>query len=306
MISAAHAQEIAVRASLDTNKALIGDQIKLRLTVEKPQSNWQVSFPQLLDTITTAIEIIAKSDPDTINDGNGRQTINQELLITVFDTGFFEVPSLNFGVVNKNFRDTLNTLPIVFEIVPVKTDSVIRDIKAIYRMPLTVAETAQYTGALIALALIVLLVLFYLRHRKLNKTTKPVTQYTEPADVTAFRELEKLKLEKPWTDNRIKYYYSRISEILRVYIERRYKIQALEQTTDEILALLKPPVCDLKEYGRLSGILRLSDLVKFAKVVPDISESALQVDYAAEFVKNTPLPANEPATSTENVTVPNN
>lgn len=289
-IAGAKAQDLSVRASLDTNKALIGDQIKLRLTADMPFKDWHVIFPQFSDTLTQGIEIVDQSDTDTSFTGKSRRTISKELLITVFDTGFFEVPSLSFGIENNNFRDTLNTLPIVFEIVPVKADSTIRDIKAIYRMPLTVMEVIKYSGILIALALLVLLTIYFIRHRKKQGSGKPMEIFNEPADVIALRELEALKAEKPWVNNHIKYYYSRISEILRIYIERRFAVQALEQTTDEILLSLNPPVCESKEHIRLSNILRLSDLVKFAKVIPEANESALQVDYAAEFVKNTPVP----------------
>ena len=101
------------------------------------------------------------------------------------------------------------------------------------------------------------------------------------------RDLEKLRDEKPWLNNKIKFHYIRISDILRVYIENRFKTPALEQTTEEILGSLKSPVCETTELNRLSAILKLADLVKFAKVIPDTEENALQIDKAGEFVRNT-------------------
>ena len=44
---------------------------------------------------------------------------------------------------------------------------------------------------------------------------------------------------------------------------------------------------DIPHYKRLSDLLKLSDLVKFAKVIPDQEENALQIDAAREFVRNT-------------------
>ena len=65
---------------------------------------------------------------------------------------------------------------------------------------------------------------------------------SEPPDIVALRGLDQLRDEKPWLNNKIKYYYIRISEILRIYIENRYKTQALEQTTDEILVSMKSTI----------------------------------------------------------------
>jgi len=309
VFSSIRAQDVIVRALLDTNKALIGDQIKLRLLVESSK-NWQVDFPELQDSLTRDIEIISKTQPDTATGMEGRQVISQDLLIAVFDTGFFEIPALTFSVRTTELSDTLSTLPVGFEILSVKADSTIRDIKAIYYVPVSLRELAPYIIGLIILGLLAWFLVYYVKHRKTSiiRRSFAAAHSSEPPEVIALRDLEKLKQEKPWLDNRVKYYYSRISEILRTYIESRYSTLALEQTTDEILWSLKPPVCDAKNMNKLSSILRLSDLVKFAKVVPDVEESAVQVDVAVEFVRNTSVTENETVAENEHeqVMVQNN
>jgi hypothetical protein len=64
---------------------------------------------------------------------------------------------------------------------------------------------------------------------------------------------------------------------------------ALEQTTEEILLALKLKDCKTTDLRCLAGILKLADLVKFAKVIPAEEENTVQVDWAAEFVRNTAL-----------------
>ena len=56
----------------------------------------------------------------------------------------------------------------------------------------------------------------------------------ELPEVIALAGACKLKGRKPWIHKQVKHYYIRLSEILRRYIEGRYQIMALEQTTDEI------------------------------------------------------------------------
>lgn len=62
---------------------------------------------------------------------------------------------------------------------------------------------------------------------------------------------------------------------------------ALEQTTDEILRELKSAGCEASDHTHLAGILKLADLVKFAKVIPADEENAVQVELAAGFVRST-------------------
>jgi hypothetical protein len=68
---------------------------------------------------------------------------------------------------------------------------------------------------------------------------------------------------------------------------------ALEQTTEEILMALRSTPCGASDLNKLSGILKLSDLVKFAKVIPATEENALQLDLATEFVHSTAEHAEE-------------
>ena len=47
--------------------------------------------------------------------------------------------------------------------------------------------------------------------------------------------LEKLKGEKLWQAGKVKDYYTELTDIVRIYIEERYGVQAIEMTTEEIL-----------------------------------------------------------------------
>jgi hypothetical protein len=62
---------------------------------------------------------------------------------------------------------------------------------------------------------------------------------------------------------------------------------ALEQTTDEILKDLKKTGSTADNLEKLASILKLADLVKFAKLLPDEVENGIQVEEAIVFVKNT-------------------
>ncbi len=281
-------QELSVHAALDTNRALIGDQLKLHIQLEKP-GEAMVKFPGLQDTLAGKIEIISKSPIDTVRDKDGRETLSQEMLIAVFDTGVFEIPPLPFAFRNGLVSDTLRTLPVNFVIQAMPVDTAIRDIRANMKAPVNAAEILPFALGAVVLGLAGYLLYLWIKKRK-RKTTGIAPEIpSEPEDVIALRELARLREEKPWLHRQVKLYYIRMTEILRRYIERRYDIMAMEQTTDEILATMKKTANGSAGLQRLSGILKLADLVKFAKVIPDDEENAAQIEEAIVFVNETAL-----------------
>jgi hypothetical protein len=300
-------QEVTVSARLDSSRALIGDQLTLHLKVEKSASA-RVSFPRYADTLTGKIEIVRKSGIDTVTGPDGKTVLNQDLLITVFDTGWVEIPSQAFSIQNGQFKDTLHTQPIALEIRSLPVDTTIRDIKANMRTPVNAQELFPYFLGLIALALLVLVIIYIVRRIRKGDTRPAEILPSEPAEVIALRQLEQLRVEKPWIQKPVKMYYINLTDILRHYIERRYHIMALEQTTDEILKDLKKTGSTGNNLEKLASILKLADLVKFAKLIPDEVENGMQVEEAIVFVKNTTPAAEEPVpdVTKKQDTVPNN
>jgi hypothetical protein len=279
-------QEVVVSARLDSSQALIGDQLTLHLKVEK-SAGARISFPPYADTLTGKIEIIRKSRIDTSSGPNGRTVLNQDLLITVFDTGLVEIPAQSFAFQNGQFKDTLKTQPISLQIRALPVDTTIRDIKANMRMPVNAQEVFPYFLGLIALALLITATFFIVKKIRRKDTRTIAIVPSEPAEVIALRQLEQLRVEKPWIQKPVKMYYINLTDILRHYIESRYHIMALEQTTDEILKDLKKTGSTANNLEKLGSILKLADLVKFAKLIPDEVENGMQVEEAIGFVKNT-------------------
>jgi hypothetical protein len=198
-----------------------------------------------------------------------------------------EIPSLAFAFQNGQLKDTLHTRPIALQIRSLPMDTTIRDIKANMRTPVNVQEVFPYFLGLLALALVVIAIIFIIKKVRAKDPEKAVVIPSEPAEVIALRELEQLRVEKPWIQKQVKIYYISLTDILRHYIERRYHIMALEQTTDEILKDLKKAGSKADTLEKLASILKLADLVKFAKLIPGEVENGTQVEEAIVFVKNT-------------------
>ncbi len=279
-------QAITAKVDLDTNRALIGDQLKMQLIVEKPD-DVTVRFPDINDELNEEIAVIRKSDIDTSRLSAGFEKLHQEMLIAVFDTGIIEIPALQFIWQSQQTQDTIRTHPLVLEIESIPLESDIRDIKANYKAPVTLFELLPYSIALVVILAAIIMVRWYYKRKYQGMSVSLASQKLDPPDVAALRELERLKKEAPWLHNKVKVYYIRLSEIIRNYIERRFHIPALEQTTEEILFDLKKLNHDSDSIPLLKAMLTLADLVKFAKVIPDKEENAKQIDVAVEYVIHT-------------------
>ncbi len=288
--------QIEVHAVLDSSKIRIGEQTKLSLYLtydSKTQKDIKVLWPEIEDTIRKEIEVLSVSKIDTtIPDKQKPEIIQQriELTITAFDSGYFAIPPFKFLLDNDTSKEFL-TEALLLEVHTVPTDTSlakIKDIKAPFDEPFDWRWYLPYAywGLAIIAAIIVIIILM----KKLKR--KPVEIIVEakpkiPAHITALQHLEKIKQEALWKDNKIKEYYSAITDTVRLYIEERFNINALELTSDEVLHIFKTQVVDAESKEKLRQILVLSDFVKFAKEIPIEAEHTLTLNNAFDFVRGT-------------------
>jgi len=108
-----------------------------------------------------------------------------------------------------------------------------------------------------------------------------------PAHKKALEALYNLRQKQLWQKGKIKAYQSKLTFIIRQYLEDRYEVPALESTTDEIIKNLSSAELDLSDIGSLKRILQVADLVKFAKAKPDESIHDSFMIEAEGFVKRT-------------------
>lgn len=285
--------QVTVQVKMDTSMMLIGDQTYVTLESTFPDT-MRVDLPIFADTIIDKLEILSISTIDTLLE-NKNIKISQKYLVTSFDSGWYVIPPLNFIL---NFPladriDTLHSVPVYFGVLTMPIDTAnadaITDIKAPIEAPITFKEIAPYLG--IGFGVLLLLFLAYLIYLKWTKKEPLFVKKEkpkEPAHLVAFRDLDNLKTEKLWQRGLIKEYHSRLTEILRVYIEERFDILAMESTTDEIIDALKSSGQLDKELNQgLYTMLSRADFVKFAKANPLADENEQSLTFAYQFISKT-------------------
>lgn len=118
---------------------------------------------------------------------------------------------------------------------------------------------------------------------KIIKTPKKEekVEIYKPPHIIALEELSRLKMMELKTADDYKVYYTLLSEVFRRYLEGRFKIQAIEKTSEEILSELIKIQFNIQTRNQAKSILKQSDMVKFAKQIPtrEMASTALEKTY---------------------------
>ena len=299
------AQSAMVKAELDSQQILIGDQINLDLSLEFNLET-PVAWPSFTDTITGQIEIVQSSIPDTVKKETGETVIHQRFVITSFDTGFIVLPPIDF-IFNNDSSNMLSTEPLLIFVsdIPVEMEADIKEIKEPYDVPFNWKKWLMYGLIILVVLGIVIAAILLIKGRK----QKPVEVLARPkpkrpAHEIALEKLEELRQKKLWQNDKTKQFYIELSDITREYIEFRFDVLALEMTSDETIFALKRDGLPELQLAPLKKLLQMADLAKFAKYTPVANENEQCFEIAKLFVSGTMvMPLDEPKKEDEEPSV---
>lgn len=281
----------SVKAVVDTTKIRIGEQFTYELTVSDTAN---VILPKLENL--KGLEIVDSTKVDTL-----KGSLIQKFILTGFDSGAYYIPQQQVFIRNRAFL----TDSILIDVASVDVDTTkvkMFEIKGVAEEPIIFDDYKHYIyWGLAALALLIPLI-WYLKSRKRpEKEDKKVVPSQTPLE-EALSSLEVLDKKLLWQNNRIKEYYTELTDIIRSYIEKELNIQALEQTTDEIISILS----DFHEaetietskgaIEKLRALLQEADLVKFAKSKPlanAIEEDRNDAEYIIQNLHKKVVPIEE-------------
>lgn len=251
-----------VSATADKKSILIGEQIQLDLKAEFRKAQSLQWFG--IDSIPR-FEILNSSKIDT--QLNGDNTIlAQTLILTSWDSGSWKIPAFRLG--------RSQTEPITIEVAfsemdPNKPYNEIKDIIPVQR-PVT---SKWWWYVIFGAVLIGLFFLFFPASK-----TKIAKEEPEPLNAyeDAITRLDKLALNDPLDH---KGFHTALVQIFRQYLYRKKNIQSFSKTTDDLAIQIMSLELPAENYTKLVQTLQLSDMVKFAKYLPqpEENETALKI-----------------------------
>jgi hypothetical protein len=287
--STLQAQDVRATARADSTHMLIGDWLTLSVEIEHP-ADVTVSSIEFADSLRP-FEIVRQNQPTRTQSG-GSIIERGSFTLTVFDSGFHVIPPLRvtYSTAADTTRKFVESMAIPVRIggIVVDTTAAIKDIKPPLGVPITFAEILPYLIGVLLLGGIGWLVYYILKKRRRGETIIPAPPPRPPREL-AIEALRALESEQLWQRGKVKEFHSKLSDILRTYIEREWRVLAMEMTTDEILT--SPFVRTVPQDARraLREILIRADLVKFAKFQPQANENDVSMRSAFEFVEHASL-----------------
>lgn len=271
-----------IKVEVDTTNIRIGEQFTYKLTVNDTAN---VILPNL-DNLK-GLEKVDSTQIDTV-----KSSLIRKFILTGFDSGAFYIPQQQVFIRNRAFLTDsilINVATVAIDTTKIK----MFDIKNIQKEPLVFDDYKHLIWyALLALLLILGLV-WYLKSRK-KPAKEPVVVTLKTPLEEALDLLVALDEKLLWQNNHVKEFYSELTEIVRVYIEKELQIPALEQTSDELVETLsdfntaETIDTDKGTIAKLRALLQEADLVKFAKSKPlanEIEQDRKDAEYVLQHVK---------------------
>lgn len=274
-----------VKATLDTTSLKIGEEFIYSIEV-KIDSTETVQFPE--EQSFLPLEVIEFYPTDTTFESNKTRLIKKYGL-TQFDSGRYVLPQQQV-LINERVFYTDTLLVEVADVVVDTLKQPMFDIKPFIDVPPVKTNWLKYLlWALLILAIIAGFVYLILRQKKKREEARQQLPPFEEA-LVALQTLDNSAFLK---ENKLKDYYSSLTEIVKRYLDREVDEAALESTTDELITKLEMHKdaghleFDRATINRLKEILKRADLIKFAKMKMESGQAQFDRTDIEEIIKET-------------------
>ena len=301
-----HDQVQLRESSLDKDSILIGDQVWWTMILPENTVNIggveTMDFPALPHTITKGVEALSPVFLDSVYRKKHLESLKARILLTSFDSGSYRLPDMPLYL--RKPDGTVDTLwykgpRLYVNTIQVDTTSFqAYGLKPQMRYPLTLAEILVAFGLLFVFAGVIWLVIRIIKRRKHNLPVFSLSRPKDPPHIAALKALETIRKQELWKKQNVKQYYTVLTDTVRIYLRDRWGIQAMEQTSAEMIGSLHmnaaaDPLLNEEIMGVLNDMLRTGDLAKFAKYTPTDTENETSLNQAVEFVTQTAQPEEE-------------
>ena len=296
--TAAWGGNVTFKAKLDSATLLMGKTTALHLEITQDRDARGFFPNEQADTLSAMIEIAERPAADTTDLGNNRIQINRDLILQSFDSGMWVIKPIPY-VVN---GDTAYCNQLTLKVLPVNVSQLkdIHDIKPVEEVPFNLLDWLPNYWWLWLLGLLLIAAAIWAYRKYYKKGINPLKPGKKrlPPYEEAMINLQNLKAAQLWQQGQEKEYFTGLTDILRVYIDRRFHINAVEMTSSQIIDTLKKNEETRAVNEQLEMILEIADIVKFANARPLADDNEVAYQRAVNFVEAT-RPVEQPETREE-------
>lgn len=275
-----------VKTSVDRSEILIGEQFKLTIEAGFDPEAYRVTWPVIPDSLQH-FEVVNRGKMDSVYNNNRMTGLVQTLTLTSFDSGKWVLPPflVNINPVKDDttFNFFTDSVPVTVSFSTTDTTNTLRDIKPIREVE-TLNPIWYWIGAGVLLVALVIFLVWFYRYWKRNKGILPVAKTNTSPYEAAMKELAELKGTDLSDPVATKFFHTRLSAILKRYLTKSQRQNYENQTTGDILLLLRDQSLDTQMLSKAASSLRCSDAVKFAKYQPPVYESEESLQSVKEVI----------------------
>ncbi|MDE6756686.1 MAG: hypothetical protein K2J66_06035 [Muribaculaceae bacterium] len=316
-----------VKMSVDSSSILMGYTVDLRLTVNDADASDMSELIIRPDSaanaqenksgsgilqMTPGVEVVEGYEKPTVNRttrADGSSVLESVIKIQSFDSGNYIIPP----VLYTNGHDSVLSNSVALRVYPVDTITAQSDLKPLSTiLPPYKRKLVDYLPdwlvdnwiyLLIALIIIVGGVCAYLILTKKVKINIIPQKKPEPPYEVAVAKLARLREEQLCEQGLQKEYYTRLTDILREYLDRRFGINAMEMTSTQIRRALADSRDEIMSKQLVEQVLEIADFVKFAKAQPMGDDNVKAFEAARRFVEDTrPVEVSDEKSKDDNTT----
>lgn len=256
-----------IKIAVDSTEFKIGEQINFQIQI-KVDSLSQLQFSEQPNF--ASFEVLEDFPLDTLR-SQTHYLFNKKYSLIQFDSGNYWIPKQKINI---------NGVPKITDSILIRINTVLVDTlkQPLFDIKPLVPQKRGYKKLIRQISLIVfvvaLLITLGLVFFKLRKKLEEKRRELPPFD-RALLELKALEEVRPRLQEEYKDYYSKLTDVVRRYLEEEANVTALESTSRELLKKLEL----LKDSGKLDldnetlrslkRVLEHADLVKFALSAPE-------------------------------------
>jgi hypothetical protein len=277
---------IVIESSVDKAEIYIGDLINYRLTITYDSGITLMPPPIGANLGAFDVKDYQMDEQQRLDDGSIK--IESRFVLTTFTTGDYIIPPIP---VEYTLPDSTAKI-LISEPVPIRVKSLladnadsadIRDLKGLIEFKPKISFWYYMAGGVLLLVIVAILVWWKIRRGR-ERPTGPIDT-RKPWEIASER-LAVLKEKNYFASGEFKQFYIELTDIIREFLQRVYEIPVLDMTTYEFLTAIIQHDIEEQLYNRLKQFLEFADLVKFAKLIPelekvnsDFDEAVMIVDY---------------------------
>jgi len=275
---------VTMRVEAAPKEIYIGDPVEVRIQVAYSSSVVPSSFAPVSPLGEFDVLNVRSHEPEPAD--AGKMTQKHELFVTTFSTGAQTVPPLTLAFklpdgTPAEVKTEALTIQVKSLLAEKGDEGGLRPLKGFFNF-------RSYLWVWILLGAGALAgVIFLVTRRRRKNGVLGHDGPPKPPEELAWEAIHALEDSDLLSKGLIKDYYSRLTGLLRAYLEGRFAITAMERTTAELLVEFRNLNLSFEMTGLLRDVFESGDLVKFAKMTPEEDEIEKDLNRVKQFVSQT-------------------